>query len=243
MTRTPGPPDTSAPGAGAAAGGWWEDPIDVVFSPFELFDRRRHARLLPPLLILVAASLLLYLLMIPATDAIMRAAVADNPEAAAAIDQYGMLFRFMGALFVPVGVLVGLVWTAFLLWGFGRLFDIGAKFDRAMLVATYAGWILVLAQLVAGLLLLAMGGDVATDLTGPLSFGVLRFVNVEELAPAMIPLLGRLDIFAVWQAVVWGIGLYVMFRASRVQAAGTAAAAWLLAALPQVLWAMFRNPA
>lgn len=222
------------------AGGWWEDPIDVVVSPFELFRRRRTARLLPPVLILLAASFLLYLLMLPATDAIMRASVADNPEAAAAIERFGLLFRIIGGIFVPIGILFGLAWTAFLLWGFGRLFDVRAGFERAFLVATYAGWILVLAQLLAGLLLLVLGGDIGDDLTGALSFGVLRFLDSADMSPALVPLLGRLDVFSIWQAVIWAIGLTVLFGASRAQAAGTAAAAWVLAALPQVVMALLR---
>ena len=219
---------------------WWEDPIDVIFSPTELFERRRHASIKPPFLMLLAASIVVYFIMMPVNEIVMRAAMAEDPNAAAAMEQFGTMFRIIGAIFVPLGVSVGLAWAALLLFGFGRLFDIATTFKHAFLIAIYAGWIYVLAQLVGGVVLLVLGGDNVTDVMAALSFGVLRFTGTEDIAPALVPLLGRLDLFVIWAAVIWAIGLRVVHGASRGQAIGTAAAAWVLSALPQIVMSALR---
>lgn len=219
---------------------WWEDPIDVIFSPAELFERRRDAPILPPFLMLLAASIIAYFIMMPVNEIVMRAAMAEDPNAAAAMERFGTMFRIVGAIFVPIGVSVGLAWAALLLFGFGRLFDIATTFRNAFLIATYAGWIYILAQLVGGVLLILLGGDNVPDVMAALSFGVLRFTGTEEIAPALVPLLGRLDLFVMWAAAIWAIGLRVVHGASRGQAIGTAAAAWVLSALPQIVMAALR---
>jgi hypothetical protein len=219
---------------------WWEDPIDVIFSPTELFERRRDARIGPPLLLLLAASVVVYLIMMPVNEIVMRAATAQDPNAAAAMERFGTAFRLVGAIFMPIGVAIGLAWSALLLFGFGRLFDIPTSFKRAFLIATYAGWIFLLAQLAGGLLLLILGGDDVTDLMAAVSFGVLRFTGSEDMAPTLVPLVGRLEVFVIWGAVIWAIGLRVVHGASRGQAIGTAAAVWVLSALPQIVMAALR---
>lgn len=228
--------------APSSTASWWEDPVDVFFSPTELFERRRNAPIMPPLLMLLAASVIIYFIMMPVNEAVMRAAMADaaNPEAAAAMERFGSMFRIIGAIFVPVGVSVGLAWNALLLFGFGRLFDLPTTYGRAFLIAIYAGWIFVLAQLIGGLLYLLTAGDNVTDVIAALSFGLLRFTGTEDMAPALVPLLGRLDVFVIWGAVLLAIGLKVFYGASRLQAAGTAVAVWVLGALPQVIMAALR---
>lgn len=233
-------PTSAAESVDNPSSSWWEDPIDVIFSPTELFERRRHAPIMPPLLMLLAASIVAYFIMMPVNEIVMRAAMSEDPNAAAAMEQFGTTFRIIGAIFVPVGVSVGLAWAALLLFGFGRLFDIATTFKDAFLIAIYAGWIYVLAQLVGGVLLLLLGGDNVPDVMAALSFGVLRFTGTEDVAPALVPLLGRLDLFVMWAAAIWAIGLRVVHGVSRGQAFGTAAAAWVLSALPQILMAALR---
>lgn len=219
---------------------WWEDPIDVLFSPVALFRRRRNARLLVPLLMLLGAGILVYFLMLPVTDIVMRQSMAENPEAAAAMERFGLVFRIVGAIFAPVGLFIVLAWAALLLWGFGRLADLPTSFGRTLLIATYAGWVYIIAQILGAIIIIVLGGDAVTDLFSSLSFGVLRFTGTEGIPPTLVPLLGRLDVFVIWQAVLWGIGLSVFYGASRARAAAVAAGVWVLAALPEILMATLR---
>lgn len=219
---------------------WWEDPIDVLFSPVELFRRRRHARLLVPLLMLLGAGVLVYIIMMPATDVIMRQGMAENPEAAAAMQQYGTVFRVVGAIFAPVGLFLVLAWAALLLWGFGRLADMPTTFSRTLLIAVYSAWVYIIAQILASILIMVIGSESVTDIYSALSFGLLRFIGTEGMPPTLVPLLGRLDVFVIWQAVLWAVGLSVFYNASRVRAAAVAIAVWVLAALPEILMATVR---
>jgi hypothetical protein len=66
---------------------------------------------------------------------------------------------------------------------------------------------------------------------------VLRFTGDDGIARALVPLLRRLDIFAIWQAVLWAVGLRVIYHTTRLQAAIIAAVAWLLFAVPGLIMA------
>ncbi len=219
---------------------WWEDPIDVLFSPVELFRRRREAPLGPPLAMLLGAAILAYFLMMPVMDEVMRASMAENPEAAAAMEQFGAVFRIIGAIFAPIGMFVIIAWIALLLWGFSRLFDLPATYSRTLLIATYAAWVMLVAQILGSLLIMLIGGDNTTDLQSSLSFGVLRFTGTEGIPATLVPLLGRIDLFGIWQAILWGVGLSVFYGAARARAAGIAIIVLVLSALPEIVMAVVR---
>jgi hypothetical protein len=219
---------------------WWEDPIDVLFSPVALFERRRHAPLGPPIAMLLGAAVLAYFLMMPVTTVVMQASMAENPEAAAAMQEFGTVFRVVGAIFAPIGTFVILAWVALLIWAFSRLFDLPATYGRALLIATYAAWIGLIGQILASVLIMITGTDGVTDLQSALSFGVLRFTGTEGIPDALVPLLGRIDLIAIWQATLWGIGLAVIYGAARMRAAGIAFAVLVLSALPEIIVAVLR---
>lgn len=226
----------------ADAASWWEDPIDVVTSPVQLFQRRRDAPLWPPLGMIIAGAIVAYLVMLPVTGMVMEAQMAANPEAAAAMERFGTIFRVVGALFAPIGLLFVLAWTALLLWAFGRLLDVPASFSRMLLVAVYAGWIVLIGQLLGGVILMATGTDAISDLASAISFGVLRFTGTEGMPRTVVPLLARLDLFALWQAALWMIGISTFYRVSRGRAVAIALAVLVLSALPEVLLALLPQP-
>jgi hypothetical protein len=214
----------------------WEDYIDVFFSPAELYRRRAHDRVAPPLLTLLLLGLVFYFVMLPANRMIMFASLPDDPNAAAAVEQMGTILQLVGGIFVPITYVVVLGVAAFLLWLVGRFAEMRTVFNRTMLIATYAGFVYLLAQ-VAGGLSVMLHGEAGLDVIRHTSFGPLRFVGHQEMNPVAMGLLRRFDIFNLWQAVLWGIGLSVIYRATRAQAAITAAAAWLLFAIPGIIGA------
>ena len=216
---------------------WWEDIIDVFLSPAELFERRRHSPVAPPLFMLLGCSIAIYLLTLPANAIIMRASMPANPQAAAMIEQWGMLFTLVGAIFVPIGLLVGVAFSALLIWLFGKLFDLPTAFGSAVTIATYAGFIFLLAQIAGSIVVLFLGEGRIDNVQADLSFGLLRFLDADALSAPLLPLLQRLDIFAIWQAVLLAIGVRVVYRATAVQAGVVAALTWALSALPQVVMA------
>jgi len=217
---------------------WWEDPIDAVISPVELFDRRRTASLGMPITMIVLGSILAYIALLPVTSMVMEAQMASNPEAAQAMQQYGTIFRIVGAIFAPVGMLLILAWTGLLLWGFGRLFDIRIIYSRALLIAVLAAWVAIIGQFLGGVLLMITGADPGADLMSAISFGILRFIGSEGIPRTLVPLLARIDLFALWQAALWAIGLSTIYRVPRSRGFLVAGCVLVLSALPEVLLAL-----
>jgi hypothetical protein len=214
----------------------WEDYVDVFFSPAELFHRRARDSVLPPLLTLLALAVAFYLLLLPANAMITRAAMASNRNAGEISPNAMRLLQVAGAVIVPISYALFIAFTAALLWLVGRFAEIRTDFSRTMLIATYGGFILLLSQLVSGALVL-LHGEAGLDPIRHLSLGVLRFTGDDGIARALVPLLRRLDLFAVWQALLWAVGLRVIYRTTAFQAAVTAAITWLLFAVPGLIMA------
>ena len=51
----------------------------------------------------------------------------------------------------------------------------------------------------------------------------------------LLAFLGRIDVFAIWQAIVWAIGLRVIYNISMKRAAIIAAVVWFLLTVPNLL--------
>lgn len=210
----------------------WEDYIDIFIAPAHVFERRAHAGVGIPLVTLLIAALVLYYVMLPANRIVMLASIADNPQALEAMERFGTIMQILGSLFVPVTYVAVVLWSAALLWLTARFVDIRATFSRTMLIATYAAFVMLLSQVVVGVLVL-IHGDTGLDPGRHLSTGVLRFIDAD--GRVLVALLRRIDLFAIWQAVLWGIGVRYVLQARTAHAAAIAAVTWLLYAAPGIL--------
>lgn len=218
----------------------WEDYIDVFFSPTELFRRRAQDKVAPPLLTLIALGILFYIILLPATQMVIRASVQNMPaeQQAAMTDGAIRMMSWFGLIGVPIMYLFMTFIAALILWLGGRLADIRIDFGRAMLIATYSSFILLLSQVLASVLAIALG-EASFDPARSLSFGPLRFMGSPDMNPVVTGVLQRFEIFAIWQAVVWAIGLKVLYKVSTARAAIVAAATWLFFILPGAIGALF----
>lgn len=222
--------ETAAPPASR-----WEDYIDVFFSPSELFARRAHDRAMPALVTLMVLSVIAYYVLFPANGIIMRASMPPEAAAAPEAQRFMTVMAYLGGIMVAITHLVAVLWAALLLWGVAHGVELRPTFRQALLIAAYAGFIYLLAQIAGGVLAMIYGEGLSP--MRDLSFGVSRFVDPESVPRALPPLLRRIDLFVIWQAVVWAIGVRVILHASMAQAAITAVGAWLLFALPSVIGA------
>jgi hypothetical protein len=213
----------------------WEDYIDVFFSPTELFQRRGRDRLGPPLWTLVGLSIVFYFVLLPANMMIIRASVATNPQAAEAMSgNMGTIAAVFGAISQPIVYLFFTALTAILLWITGRFADVRIEFSRAMLVATYSMFIFMLAQVLALVIVIVMGED-SVNMARVNSFGPLRFIGEPDMNKLVLAVLSRVDLFAIWMAVIWAIGLREIYHLSTKRAAIIAAIVWLLMTVPSLL--------
>jgi hypothetical protein len=235
--------DTDAPRTASR----WEDYIDVFFSPRELYARRAHDSAKWPFWTLLLLSALAYYAFLPINQMVMRAAMveqaqlggADPAEVEAAAGGMLRVMSLAGGVMSALTFAITIAFAALLLWGIGRLVEVKGTYRQAFLIATYAAFVYLLMQIAGSVAALIAGEGLSP--TRDLSFGLLRFLDPESLPRTVIALLRRTEIFFLWQAVLWAIGMKVIMKASSAQAAITAAGTWLLFAIPGVVGAMLQS--
>ena len=211
----------------------WEDYIDVFFSPAELFRRRAHDKIAPPLLTLIGLGIAFYLLMLPANRIMVRASIPPEAQAGMSDGMVNMMV-YGGVVGVPIMYSLMVLIAGALLWLIGRITDIRTDFSRTVLIATYAAFVLLISQVLASVLILVSGPE-NFDTARSMSFGLLRFMGSTEMNPVLRAVIGLFDIFVIWQAVLWAIGLSVLYRVSLGKAAVTAGIVWVLFAVPGII--------
>ncbi len=215
-----------------------DDYIDIFFSPAKVFARRTGADWVQPFVVLLVATLAVYFIALPASAAVMRVAAANSPnpeQTAAAMERMGGVMRFVLGIVAPIAAAVTVVLLATVLTIVGRLFDIAISFKEGLLAATFARFVTIPQALAI------TGATILADRNGSLkvpqsqSFGVVRFLDTHSVTPVLVPLLGRLDLFILWQAVIWAIALSVLGKVPRGRAFVAAAIVWVIAALPGMI--------
>jgi hypothetical protein len=219
----------------------WEDYIDVFFSPAELYARRANDSVKPAFWTLLGLGALAYYAFLPVNRMVLEASMmaqaqARGGNAADAQAAAGTMVKFMsygGGIMVAISFAVIIAVAALLLWGIGRMIEVKGTYRQAFMIATYAAFVYLLAQVAGSIsgMIVGQGLDPMRDL----SFGLLRFIDSKELPGAIPPLLRRTEIFTIWQAVLWGIGMHVVMKATKAQATIAAAATWLLFAVPGII--------
>jgi len=218
--------------AAPANGSRWEDLVDIFFSPSELFARRATDSWLKPFLLLIAISIVLYYVFLPINALVWEAAMIENAPAGADVErirQSAQFMKYLGGVFVPVGYGFVILITALGLKFGSALFEPVARWREAFLIATYAMFVSIPQQILGSLLVFikSRSGPVAMR---DASFGALRFV--EQPDAFLRAVLGRVDLFPIWSAILCAIGLVVIVRMPRAKAFAVAAIAWLLVAIP-----------
>lgn len=224
----------------------WEDFLDIFYAPSEVFARRERGSIWIPVLVVTLLVGVFFTLnsgmLEPMLDAefrrSMEAARAQNPqltdEQAQSMRGFTMMMgKVMAFAAIPVMVIV----VGAVLWAAGRLVGAKQTMHAALVVTAYSYVPRALEAIltsVQGLLL-----DPATlDGRYRLSFGVGRFLDPDTTAPALLALVGRLDVFTIWVTVLLAIGLAVTGRIPRAQAAIAAAIVWLVGGLATIIPAL-----
>lgn len=208
------------------------DLFRVLFEPTAVFERvRERPRFLMPALALSVIAMVVTYLLTPFTQAAMAARVAQaaqqNPQAAAQAAK----FAAIGPLFAPIGVFIGLLIGAGLLWLLVMLFAGGdAKFKTLLSVTAYTALPSLLLQ-VAALLVLKMKGVEAVstmeDLRPPLGLNLLA----PNATGFMGAVLAGINPFTIWGMVLTAIGIAVTHKTSKGTAYTVAIVAMLLGVL------------
>jgi hypothetical protein len=231
-----------------AKAGLWEDFVDIFYAPSTVFARRADGKFGLALLVLVAIGTLLVFLTRNAMQPVMDAefarqsakVLAKNPNLTAEQLSTGRGFmESFGFVFFGIGLAVSIFLTGIVLWLVGKLFDAKESVAAAIMIATYSEVPRIVQIVTNAAQGLFMSPDKLTSMNS-VGFNLARFMDPDHASAVAIALASRVDLFTIWVTVLLAIGLHVVGRISKQQAAIAAAITWLVGALP-VLFSALRN--
>jgi hypothetical protein len=223
-----------------SSAGLWEDFIDIFYQPSQVFERRREGKFGLALLALVVISGILFFALRNGIAPIMDAEMAKAAAAMAAKNpqitpdqiaaQQSMMEKFAGigyVIFLPIGIVV----TAALLWIAGKIVGASAAFAAAMMIATYSQVPRIVEMVLNAVQGLVLSPESITSRYS-VQLGPARFFDGASANPFLLVILGGLDLFTIWVTVLLAIGLAVIARVPRSQAAIAAAIVWFVTLIP-----------
>lgn len=224
---------------------FWEDLVDIFVAPAQVFARRagKGFGLALVVVTLVFGGLFwgMQPLMRPVMDVVFAQTEAklhrDRPEITQEQLEAG---RKMQEKLAPIATFVVIPITilllGILLWLVGKLFDGRESLSDACMISTYAYFPKILAIVVSAVMATLLDPSrIASQYTATL--GPAFFLQPGSSLP-LAAVLGRLDVFTIWVTVLIAVGLHVVGKVSKGQAAVAAALIWVIGALPAVLGAL-----
>lgn len=225
----------------------WEDIIDVFVAPADLYRRHAQDTFVKPWLIVSVLGAVLYYAFITANKALQAAAMQAQlakqglTEVPAQAQGFANVMANLGGIMVPIVYLAMFLLLGFAIWIVGMLAKGGPTFRQSVMIPAWAGMVIPLSQVLLGVLItLKLNSGEELSAVRDASTGVLRFVGGDSLSPILQSALGIVDIFWIWQAVLWFIALKTICSWPAGKAAAVAGVTWLLVALPGTVLAMIR---
>lgn len=229
---------SSATGASKQAS-FWEDLIDIYFSPADVFRRQQNKSVWPPMLfVAISIGVIFYFTfntMEPMFEGeFARQMARQSSSAQQATPEQLAAGRNAMLAFTKYGLGAMMLLTVFLLgvatWLLGKLVGSKQNFHAALVVAAWAYMPRVLGTVINGVQGLVMD---PASLTSPLSMslGPARFFDADATNPFLYQLLGRFDLITIWVTVLLGIGVYVTGKVSKNNAVAFAVMIWIAGGL------------
>lgn len=214
--------------------------FSIFFAPSRVFADRQNRDWVVPLIILTVLVGLLFFGTKPymqtvldaETNRQMAATARTHPELTPAqLDASRAIGEKLAIVFVTLAIPVIVVCIALLEWVIGRFVESKQTIKAAFVVATFAYFPKVLAQLAAGLIGAARDPAHMKGLFS-VTVGPGFFLDPATTSPAVYAVVGRLDLFTLWVTVLLGIGLHVTGKVPKTKAYIVAAVIWIIGALP-----------
>jgi len=218
----------------------WEDVIDVFVSPFQLFKRQANESWVKPWLVLSVIFAVLYIAFMGPNGELSIATAREmmarvGKELPAAAQQPPSLVRGILAAVIgqPLAVLVfGGLMGGFLLWAASAVAGGGPRFKQAMTIVLWAAFPGILQKVISGVLVLIKSNSGAELSAADASTGILRFISPASVPIPVYTALAMVDIFVLWQVILWAVALKAVCNYSTGKASAVAVATWLLTLLP-----------
>jgi hypothetical protein len=208
----------------AKTGSLFEDLIEVLYKPAEVFERTRKSGfgkyLLVTTLVVAVVMFLTKGLLQPFLDAQfdlqMKLAAAKGqvmPEQATGGTARTFATYSTLAVFALVALVGPLINGLLLLLG-GKVAGAALSYRQATLISVLAGVPRLLGLLLMPVLALVVDSENPRSLAD-LSLSAARFFDPETTSPAVLALLGNLDLFRFWQIALMTVGVAVVARVTR----------------------------
>ena len=226
--------------------GLWEDFVDIFYAPSAVFARRADGKFGLALLLLVVVGTVLVFVTKNATQPLMDAEFArqsatmlrKNPNMTAEQLSAGRgFFETFAPIFFAIGLTLSVLGTGVVLWLVGKLFDAKESVTAAIMIATYSEVPRLVQILTNAAQALVMSPEKLNSMNS-VAFNLARFMNPDSASPVMIALASRVDLFIIWVTVLLAIGLHVVGKIPKQQAAIAAGITWLVGALPVLFGAL-----
>jgi hypothetical protein len=226
----------------------WEDFIDIITSPSQVFRRRENSGFGLQLLIVTVIFAVLILgtksLIQPVFDAEMARQTAQvlkaHPEITADKIQGQMAMgQKIAPIFIIFSIPISIALTGLVLWLVGKIFESKQNAQAALMVATYA-FVPRLLGTVAGAVIAYFSSPERLNGAARLTVGLGALMDPDTSSPVLLALLTRVDLFVIWQTILLAIGLQVTGKVSKTSSYLAAALVWLIGALPTLLGALRR---
>lgn len=124
------------------------------------------------------------------------------------------------------------------LWIAGKIVKAPLTFGQAALVALLGFVPRVVSFIVSGIEGALMDSSVAVSLYD-LSIGPARFMDAKTVSPAVMALVSSLDLFSIWQLVIYAAAVATVARVQRSTGIVAAVVAWAIGAAMSLLPAVF----
>lgn len=223
------------------------DLVEIYYAPKDVFARRADGgEFALPLIALPIVLTVLYYATLGAMQPVFDAEFARmlpkmmekipnaTPERMQAMKEMGAKWGGIG-IFIGAG-LIGPFVAGFVLWIVSRVVGAAVGFSQAVMIATFSFYPMIVEQVVNAAQALVLP-DTSITSRYSVSLGPARFLD-PTASPMTLAVVGHIDLFTIWTAILVAIGLKVVGRATTAQAATAGAAIWILGLLPGVLGAM-----
>jgi hypothetical protein len=226
--------------------GLWEDFVDIFYAPSSVFARRADGKFGVALLFLIVVGTILFFLTKNAMQPIMdsefarqsAAAMRKNPNLTQEQLASGRGFFEMAApFFFAIGLAVSVFLTGLVLMLVSKLFDSKVSAAAAIMIATYSEVPRIVQILVNAAQALVMAPEKLNAINS-VGLNPARFMDPDHTSAIAIALASRVDLFTIWVTVLLAIGIHVVGKLTKQQAAIVAAIVWVAGALPALLGAL-----
>ena len=243
--QTPSP----APVAPESGGGFFQNLIDVYFSPREAFTRIvRNPRILLPLVgyvVLVLGFTGIWMQKMDARE-FMKTQIEESGQAdripaeqrEAIIEQQAKWMPIFAWVMGPVGIAVTLVVIAGVLMFIYRFFySSEVTFRQAFAIVTWIFFAVSLVSTPLMLLVLQLKGDWNVNPQEVIQANLGLLLEKSSAAKPLWALLSSIDLFSLWMVFLLAVGFAVASRKTTGSAIWGVAIPWILIVLAKVGWA------